>query len=147
MKYSICLILFLGISSSSIAQVDYLDIKDSLFNLSCGDIPMADVIKSKTNLETLDPSCLSKNADQYYRNLGYTYFIYAAKTDDYSYMSKAIAAYNKCLIINPTDYKSRWDLALCYYFNKEYQNSINSGKIQRICSKGVFRQKRTQANG
>jgi len=120
------IIIFFLASISSNAQIDYLDVQDSLFNLSCGNIPMDDLMKSKSNLETFDPKCLSKNANQYYKNLGYTYYVYAAKTEDYSYMSKAIEAFNKGLKINPVDYNSHWDLAHCYFFNKEYQNCINS---------------------
>jgi len=52
-----------------------------------------DVVHSRTNLENFDPSCIYLNKSEYYRNLGFSYYLSFAKTIDSNFLEKAIIAY------------------------------------------------------
>ena len=102
-------------------NVDYLHVRDSLTNLSCGDMNYDDVVHSRTNLENFDPSCIQLNKSEYYRNLGFSYYLSFAKTIDSNFLEKAIIAYTNAIESDSNSYVSMWDLSLCYFFIHEYE--------------------------
>jgi hypothetical protein len=141
MKIIICTILLFACLSSVSQNINYLDVQDSLTNLSCGDIPLEDITRSRTNLEHFDPSCISTHKEEYYRNLGFAYYVSFAKTLDSTYIDQAITAYNNSIIIDSTAHNTMWDLSLCYLFSNQkdlglqmlesYKNTVPRKYFQR----------------
>ena len=122
--FTLLAVIFLFVSTQAQDGIDYLDIQDSLTRLSCGTISDDDLLNAKTNLENFDISCVSQNADLYYKNLGYCYYIYYGKTNDTSYLKKAIRSYTKGLEVNPKSSLLWWDLGIAHYFDKNYAATL-----------------------
>ena len=92
--------IFSGIQASG-QNLDYKSIRDSLTQLSCGQVDSLTVVKTRTKLETVDTNLISSNIDIYYRDLGWCYYRLYLETKDISFIRMASDSYDKALSHNP----------------------------------------------
>ena len=99
-------------------QRDYLKIRDSLYHVTCGQVDSSDVFQSMRRLESLDTLRIKRNMDQYYIDLGTTYWL-ASNAQDNAYLQKSIRCDYKALYHNSRNTIAYWNLAIAYGILRE----------------------------
>lgn len=124
-KLTIIISLFFIFTFYGHAQkIDYLEIRDSLNFMSCGVQKIADIEKTKNNLESLDTTLLSANIDVYYYDLGMCYCLYYQYNKFEKYSLLSISSFKKAIHHNPENPSAYTNLALSYYFLDDCTNCL-----------------------
>ena len=122
-----------GIQASG-QHLDYKTFRDSLTQLSCGQVDSLTVVNTRTKLETVDTNLISSNIDIYYRDLGWCYYRLYLKTKDISFIRMASDSYEKALSHNP---KYAAVLHDQFFFNYFFFKDCQKGKYYMALYKKV----------
>jgi hypothetical protein len=118
------IVLLLTVSFQTLGQKqDYKKIQGSLMTLSCGPIDSLTLFQTKARLVAFDTSTVSKNIQLYHYDLGMCYYVLYARSNNKSYLGKAISSLENAVYHQSSYSAALWNLALCNYFLKDCSNS------------------------
>ena len=110
--YLLIQLIFISFSGSSFSQkIDYLDIRDSILIITCGEKNSTTLTESIYNLESLDILRLSKNLHQYYQDLGIRYWLMSGSDKNSLYTDRALDSYQNALLHNPKSTNALYNLS------------------------------------
>ena len=104
---------------------DYMQFRDSLTTLSCGKADSLTVIKTLAKLEAFDTNRVSENIQQYYRDLGWCYYLLSLTRNDTALIRSASKCYDKALFHDPNYVVVLWDKSFFSYY---FYNDCDMGK-------------------
>jgi tetratricopeptide (TPR) repeat protein len=111
-------LIFLLIALSQFAwtqnQVAYADIKAQHKHFKCDDTNLDSVNLTLEHLLAIDTLTLASGLDDYYYDLGMTYYVKSEMHQQAEYRDLAIAAFNDCVKVNQERGSAYYNLSLMY---------------------------------